>query len=60
MGLRHALRSKGRLCQADSFNVFNRVRFAGPNLNITNVNFGRITAVANSPRAVQFNARISF
>ena len=28
--------------------------------SITNANFGRITGVANSPRAVQFNARISF
>jgi hypothetical protein len=46
--------------QADAFNVFNWVRFAAPNLNITNANFGKITAVANSPRAVQFNARISF
>ena len=46
--------------QADAFNVFNWVRFASPNLNITNANFGRITGVANSPRAVQFNARISF
>ena len=46
--------------QADAFNVFNWVRFASPNLNITNANFGRITGVANSPRAVQLNARISF
>ena len=46
--------------QADAFNVFNWVRFAAPNLNITNANFGRITGVANSPRAVQFNARVSF
>ena len=40
--------------------VFNWTRFASPILNITNVNFGRITGVANSPRAVQLNARISF
>ena len=46
--------------QAGACNVFNWVRFASPNLNITNANFGRITGVANSPRAVQFNARISF
>ena len=46
--------------QADAFDVFNWVRFAAPNLNITNANFGRITGVANSPRAVQFNGRISF
>jgi len=45
---------------ADALNVFNWVRFAPPNINITNTSFGKITAVANSPRVVQFNARVTF
>ena len=46
--------------QADALNVFNWVRFAIPNLNITSANFGQITAIANSPRVVQLNMRFSF
>jgi hypothetical protein len=48
--------------QADALNVFNWVRFAAPNINITNSNFGKITAVAtgSSPRVVQFVARLNF
>ncbi len=44
---------------ADALNVFNMVRFSVPNLTITNANFGRITAVANSPRVVQFSLRLT-
>ena len=46
--------------QADAFNIFNWVRFSGPNLNITSAAFGKITAQSNAPRVVQFNARITF
>ncbi|MBI3208818.1 MAG: hypothetical protein HYZ37_07940 [Candidatus Solibacter usitatus] len=46
--------------QADAFNVFNWVRFGNPNFNITSANFGKITGTANSPRVVQFNARLTF
>ncbi len=46
--------------QADAINVFNWVRFAGPSLNITSSAFGKITAQSNSPRVVQFNARLIF
>jgi hypothetical protein len=35
------------------------VRFAMPNLTITNANYGRITGVANSPRVVQFSLRLT-
>src|SRR5262249_39653964 len=44
---------------ADALNVFNWVRFAAPNLNITNSNFGKITGVANSPRVVQLSLRLT-
>jgi len=46
--------------QAEAFNLFNNVRFGGIGTNITNANFGRVNSQANSPRAVQFNARIEF
>ena len=46
--------------QADAFNPFNWVVFAGPNINITSSSFGKITATSSSPRVVQFNARIMF
>jgi Carboxypeptidase regulatory-like domain len=45
---------------ADAFNVFNNVRFGNIGTTITNANFGRITAQVNTPRAVQFKARLAF
>jgi hypothetical protein len=46
--------------QADALNLFNWVRFANPNLTVTSANFGQITAISNTPRVVQLNARFSF
>jgi hypothetical protein len=46
--------------QADASNAFNWVRFGNPSTNINNTSFGRITSQGNSPRAVQFNARVTF
>jgi hypothetical protein len=46
--------------QMDTFNTFNWVNWGNPNTNITNANFGRITSQGNSPRVVQFNARLTF
>jgi len=52
--------------QADAFNPFNWVVFAGPvvftgaAVNVTSANFGKITATSSTPRVVQFNARIQF
>lgn len=46
--------------QMDMFNAFNWVNWGAPNNNPTNVNFGRITSQSNTPRVVQFNARIIF
>jgi hypothetical protein len=46
--------------QADANNVFNWVRFGNPTTNINSTAFGRISSQGNSPRAVQFNARVTF
>jgi carboxypeptidase family protein len=45
---------------ADAFNVFNNVRFGGIATSITSASFGRVTAQANTPRVVQFKAKIVF
>lgn len=45
---------------ADSFNVFNNVRFGGIATDLTSASFGRVTAQANTPRVVQFKAKIIF
>jgi Carboxypeptidase regulatory-like domain len=45
---------------ADAFNVFNNVRFGGIATNITNASFGRVTSQANTPRVIQFKAKIAF
>jgi len=46
--------------QADAFNVNNAVHFAAPGTNINSAAFGIFTAVANSPRKLQFSARVTF
>ena len=46
--------------QADALNAFNFMNFAAPNQSIASASFGLITAQANSPRVVQFAARILF
>ena len=46
--------------QADSLNVFNLVNFGNPATGINSANFGRITSQSNTPRVVQFSARIAF
>ncbi|HWB83520.1 MAG TPA: carboxypeptidase-like regulatory domain-containing protein [Bryobacteraceae bacterium] len=47
--------------QADSINPFNNVSFSSPSTNIASASsFGRITSQANSPRDLQFGARITF
>ncbi len=45
---------------ADAFNIFNNVRFGGIATNITNASFGRVTSQANTPRVIQFKAKIAF
>jgi hypothetical protein len=46
--------------QMDASNVFNTVIFANPATSISSTSFGKITAQGNSPRVVQFNARVTF
>jgi hypothetical protein len=55
------IRERIRLAfQADAFNVNNAVHFAAPGLGIDSANFGIFSAMANSPRKLQFSARVSF
>ena len=44
--------------QGDAFNAFNNVRFGGIGVNITSSAFGRVTSQVNTPRVVQFSARV--
>jgi hypothetical protein len=46
--------------QADAFNVNNAVHFAAPGVNIDSATFGIFSAMANSPRKLQFSARVTF
>ena len=46
--------------QADSINPFNNVEFANPAVSISSSTFGKITSQANTPRDLQFSARITF
>jgi hypothetical protein len=48
------------LFQADAFNVNNAVHFAAPGLGIDSSTFGIVSSMANSPRKLQFGARLSF
>jgi hypothetical protein len=45
---------------ADSFNIFNYVRFGGINTNITNAAFGKVTTQTILPRVFQFKFRILY
>ena len=55
------MRERIRLAfQADAFNVNNAVHFAAPGLGIDSATFGIFSAMANSPRKLQFSARIMF
>ena len=43
------------------FNVFNRVRFAGPATTLSDpFNFGKVTSQANAPRSGQFALKLNF
>ena len=42
------------------FNVFNTVVFGGIQTNITNANFGRVSAQVNNPRVAQIKVRLEF
>ena len=56
-----SVRERVRLAlQADAFNVNNAVHFGAPGTNIDTATFGTVSTTANSPRKLQFSARISF
>jgi hypothetical protein len=46
--------------RADAFNVFNRTIFGGIITNINSPGFGTVTAQANAPRQLQFEAYFNF
>jgi hypothetical protein len=48
------------LFRAEYFNILNRTQFAAPVSNISNVNFGKISAQANTPRQGQLALRLEF
>lgn len=46
--------------RVEAFNVFNVTSYAAPNNNLSNANFGTVTALANTPRQMQVSAKIIF
>jgi hypothetical protein len=46
--------------RVESFNLFNRVQFSGPNTSVGSATNGQITAQANDPRTLQLAGRINF
>ena len=46
--------------QADAFNINNAVHFSAPGGSLDASSFGLVTGMANSPRKLQFSARVSF
>ena len=46
--------------RVESFNLFNRVQFGGPNTSVGSATNGQITTQANDPRLLQLAARINF
>jgi hypothetical protein len=46
--------------RASAANAPNRVVFGGPNTTQSSADFGRITGQGNSPRTIQFGARVAF
>jgi hypothetical protein len=46
--------------RAEFFNAFNNPNFAGPDSNVSDSTFGRITATTVAPRIVQFALKLNF
>jgi hypothetical protein len=44
----------------EAFNLFNHVNWAAPTTNYDSRNFGRITAIAGTPRIMQFGVKYGF
>jgi hypothetical protein len=53
---------EGRQIQlrGEAFNAFNHVQFASPNTSVNSTAFGTITSQANTPRQLQFGAKLLF
>ena len=64
MGLRKNLKLTERFrlqVRADAFNAFNHPRFAAPDANPSDSNFGRVSASQqNQPRGMEFGLRVSY
>ena len=45
---------------AQILNMFNRVQFGQPGLQVRSASFGQITSQINNPRQIQFALRLSF
>ena len=64
MGLRKNLKLTERFrlqVRADAFNAFNHPRFAAPDANPSDSNFGRVSpSQQNQPRGMEFGIRISY
>jgi hypothetical protein len=46
--------------RAESFNVVNRVQFGAPNTTLSSPQFGVISTQTNTPRQIQFGAKVLF
>ena len=46
--------------RAEASNIFNRTLFGGINVNLTDPNFGRPTAVQIGPRFIQMTVKVNF
>ena len=46
--------------RAEASNIFNRTLFGGINVNLTDPNFGRPTAVQIGPRFIQMTIKVNF
>jgi len=56
----HPFRDASLQIRAEAFNVFNHVQFGSPNTSVASTSFGTISSQANSPRQIQFGAKLSF
>jgi hypothetical protein len=46
--------------RAEAFNIFNRVRWGGPNTTANSNNFGQVLSQGNDPRRMQFALKLTF
>jgi hypothetical protein len=46
--------------RVEAYNLFNKVNFAAPNGELGSADFGRITRTSNTPRQMQFAAKLLF